>query len=433
MSPGRPQPARIAVVGGGMSGLSCAYELARNGHEVKVLEAQSRVGGRVFTLRNPFGDGLIAEVGAQFLPDNHALPLKYAREFGLELVPLNSSGKPKTLDGTELNLFKSKELIVGIVSKIGGWPSDPRFREAYDELDAISFANFLQQRGVKESEIQQFELSFIGNFGDGVSSISARAAIHQYELQRDRKASYSIAGGNDTLATAFATRLEEQVLLKTVVTAVTQQPGETCVIIQFERADKVEHEKFDYAVLCVPPGPMKRIHFSPSLSPQKTNASARCTSVARIFLEVEKRFWALDAPAMLATQSDPRIRWMIGSALHSQRDILVAYVIGRTARDMLVMNEQSRISWIARQAELAFPEWRPESIRSIFFSWDADPFALGGYAWPGPGEMRIVPELARSEGRIHFAGDHTTYGPGWIQSAMESGLRAAHEISQRLK
>jgi len=44
-----------------------------------------------------------------------------------------------------------------------------------------------------------------------------------------------------------------------------------------------------------------------------------------------------------------------------------------------------------------------------------------------PGTLRLLPVVAAAEGRIHFAGEHTSPWPGWIQGAIHSGLRAARE------
>jgi len=51
-------PKRVIVVDAGLAGLYTAYELDALGHDVTVLEAQTRPGGRVQTLRDPFDDGL---------------------------------------------------------------------------------------------------------------------------------------------------------------------------------------------------------------------------------------------------------------------------------------------------------------------------------------------------------------------------------------
>lgn len=82
---------RVIVVGAGMAGLTAAYELVRAGHDVAVLEARDRVGGRVLTVRDPFTSGLFAEAGAARIPPEHDLTLGYARHVGLELDPFYAS------------------------------------------------------------------------------------------------------------------------------------------------------------------------------------------------------------------------------------------------------------------------------------------------------------------------------------------------------
>ena len=59
-----PQSRKVIVIGAGLSGLVAAYELSKLNFDVRVLEAQSRPGGRVFTLRNFDEPGLHAEAGA---------------------------------------------------------------------------------------------------------------------------------------------------------------------------------------------------------------------------------------------------------------------------------------------------------------------------------------------------------------------------------
>ena len=74
-----------------MAGLVAAYELSKLGHDVTILEARTRPGGRVHTLREPFADGLYAEAGAARIPDTHDLTLKYVKEFALPLEPFYPS------------------------------------------------------------------------------------------------------------------------------------------------------------------------------------------------------------------------------------------------------------------------------------------------------------------------------------------------------
>src|SRR5438270_1491044 len=86
-----PAAKKIIIIGAGMAGLSAAYELTQLGHDVTILEARTRPGGRVQTLRGPFSDGLYAEAGAARIPDNHDLTLKYVKLFVLPLEPMYPS------------------------------------------------------------------------------------------------------------------------------------------------------------------------------------------------------------------------------------------------------------------------------------------------------------------------------------------------------
>src|SRR6267143_6814674 len=81
---------RVVVVGAGLAGLSCAYELRKLGFEVVVLEGQGRAGVRVQTLREGLDPELSAEAGATRIPDTHWMTLAYVREFGLTLEPFKS-------------------------------------------------------------------------------------------------------------------------------------------------------------------------------------------------------------------------------------------------------------------------------------------------------------------------------------------------------
>src|SRR5437667_12258989 len=80
-------PRKVVILGAGLAGLVAAHELTQAGHDVTILEARARPGGRVHTLREPFSDGLHAEAGALFIPNNHHLTLKYANLFKLTLQP----------------------------------------------------------------------------------------------------------------------------------------------------------------------------------------------------------------------------------------------------------------------------------------------------------------------------------------------------------
>ena len=86
---------KVVIIGAGLAGLVAGFELKRQGHEVTILEARKRVGGRIYTLRT-FAPGLYAEAGGMRIPRAHDLTLRYCELFDLQLRPF-VMGNPKGL------------------------------------------------------------------------------------------------------------------------------------------------------------------------------------------------------------------------------------------------------------------------------------------------------------------------------------------------
>jgi len=106
LQPGSGKGVKIIILGGGIAGLTAAYELGKSGYECTVLEARERVGGRNLTLRHgakiemndgtsqvcAFDEGQYFNAGAARLASQHEAILGYCREFGVELeVEVNAN------------------------------------------------------------------------------------------------------------------------------------------------------------------------------------------------------------------------------------------------------------------------------------------------------------------------------------------------------
>ena len=92
---------KALVVGAGLSGLIAGNRIQGAGHEVTILEARSRVGGRVLTLREPFAEGQHADVGAMILYEGQNTILDLCREFGIER--LVEAISPAKFNGPDLS------------------------------------------------------------------------------------------------------------------------------------------------------------------------------------------------------------------------------------------------------------------------------------------------------------------------------------------
>ncbi|KAE9392621.1 FAD/NAD(P)-binding domain-containing protein [Gymnopus androsaceus JB14] len=148
---------KVLIIGAGTSGLCAGYELNKSGFEVEILEASSRVGGRVKTFRDPiFAPGLHGEGGAMRIPSNHFLTMGYINKFGLPLFPFEMENKfiylrglGKTLTYAQFNqMLKSRDptllaLFPGLREEEKGKTCDDLWDEAVAPVYEL-FAKYYQ-------------------------------------------------------------------------------------------------------------------------------------------------------------------------------------------------------------------------------------------------------------------------------------------------
>ncbi|MCX5745807.1 MAG: FAD-dependent oxidoreductase, partial [Proteobacteria bacterium] len=87
----------IAIVGGGIAGLSCAYFLKLAGVRADVFEASMRFGGRMYTQREGL-DGQLCELGGELVDSDHVVMQALAQTLGLQLDDLISETADLTQD-----------------------------------------------------------------------------------------------------------------------------------------------------------------------------------------------------------------------------------------------------------------------------------------------------------------------------------------------
>ena len=103
-------PKKIIIAGAGITGLCCAYELMKAGHDVTVLEASGRTGGHVYTRREGLSDGLYADFGADHITKpGYERFFEYVAEFGLTAIPYpNAEGSEHAYDKDKLKVIGGK-------------------------------------------------------------------------------------------------------------------------------------------------------------------------------------------------------------------------------------------------------------------------------------------------------------------------------------
>jgi monoamine oxidase len=451
-------PQKVAVLGAGLAGLAAAYELTQAGHDVTLLEARTRAGGRVYTLRHPFSDGLYSEAGAIFIPASHELTMKYVKLFALPLDLVSPRdwvflcylrGKriklaegeslewPPELTPAEkqLGYFGMLEQYVGALLTELGDPTAPDWPpEALKKYDRMTFAELLRQQGASPAAVALLRLGFFDLMGDGVDSYSALLLLRDEALRHSSHQYYTIQGGNDLLPKAFAARLAEKI--RYGAPAVKVEHDARGIRVVFLQAGAPQTLTADHLVCTLPFSVLRHLDVSPPFSPEKRRAIKELpyTSVTRVYLQARKRFWGDDGVTGSANTDLP-ITWIRDVTFNQpgSRGILEAYLAGPPARQATAMTESERLRFTLEQMEKVYPGIRENFEGGTSHCWDADEWARGGYAWFKPGQMSaLLPHIARPEGRVHFAGDHTSAWPGWMQGALDSGTRAAQEINAAL-
>jgi len=149
---------------------------------------------------------------------------------------------------------------------------------------------------------------------------------------------------------------------------------------------------------------------------------------------MRKRFWNEEsARGLVVGRTDLPIMAVWDNTVNQPgtRGILQSYTWLKYGRELGAMAEGERIALVLRHMDTVFPGSRENFEGATSYCWDQDPWARGAAAFYKPGqESSLHPHITRPEGRVHFAGEHTSAWPGWMQGALQSGHRVAREISE---
>ena len=448
---------RVIVIGAGIAGLVAAFELRRQGHEVIVLEAQHRVGGRVRTLRN-FAPGLYAEAGAMRIPRVHDLTLAYCDLFGLELRPF-VMGNPRTLvyiNGQRMTVEEADanpdRLPFTLADNERGktWTAlwneaTAEFREQYEkggqeslddllrQYDQYSTREFLVMRGFSEGAL---ELYGVMSFRE--SNMNAAVVEQLREIVGSSfEDMQEIAGGMDLLPRAFYEQLREEVRFGAEVHAIEQDEAQ--VTVHYRGPAGRFSVTGDYAICAIPFSVLRDVEVlnTPfSREKQKAIRELNYNASGKILFQTRHRFWEReDGIVGGTTVTDLPIRRICYPSFSDPNDergtLLASYTWGQDALRWGAMDDEDTIEQALEDVAQIHPSIRTEFEVGAVQNWYDDPYARGAFALFEPEQQsRLQPAIIAVEGRIHFAGEHTSLYHAWIQGALESGIRAAREIHE---
>ncbi len=436
---------RVVVVGGGLAGLACAYELKAVGFQVTLIEARSQVGGRVRTF-DDFIPGKLVEGGAELIGSNHPTWLAYAEKFGLKFLdvsdetelamPVYLAGKLAS-DELSQQLYEEFALATATLNEPAAMmdADEPWNSPQAAKYDNQNLADWIRSLKVSKLAKQLIAVQISSDnaiANERASLLAMLTAIKGGGLEKywsDSEA-YRCQGGNQQLAFKLAEGIgADHIQLKLAVQSITwNSTGATvkCVDGRTFECDDV--------VLALPPSTWSRIAFSPDLPANLNMQNIQMGPATKYLTAVKSRFWLADKLSPYALTDGPIAQtWELTDAQSIALPIagLVAFSGGPSAEACLKFKPEERDAQYAAEFATIYPKFKENFVRSRMMDWPNDPLTFAGYSFPAPNQITSIgPTLQQGLGRLHFCGEHTCYKfVGYMEGALNSGVALARRLT----
>jgi monoamine oxidase len=458
-SPSGARKRRVAVVGAGLAGLSCAYRLHQGGITAAVYEAHpTRVGGRCWTARE-FAEGQIGEHGGEFIDSDHAHIRRLVGELGLKLDDLSKRSDGHSLLYLDGRIRPRSAAYRGYgatlrqlqaVARRTGYArsySSPR-AHAFDRRSAGQW--IAQNVPAGRSRLRELMREYFSEeFGLDAGRLTATDLLYLAEgpANGEEPASsdpsderFHVRGGNDLIVDGLAKRLPEGSLhLGAPLTALWRRDGGSYGL----RFDGVTDDVVaDRVVLAIPYTTLREVDLSRSGFRKRKLRCIRELGMgtnAKVILQFRtrpERFGNWNGE--LVTDRPFLDTWQSSLGQSGRAGLITVYSGGRVGAGYPGHPPHAPAPPDVVRETLAALERAVPGIardfngRAWLDNWSADPWTHGSYAAFLPGQYTEFYGVIKSpEGGVHFAGEQTSDAyQGFLEGAVASGERCAHEILQ---
>lgn len=476
---------KVIVLGAGLAGMTAAYELGKLGYDCTVLEARSRSGGRVWTIRggttetemdnatlrpsqtSKFESGLYFNGGAARIPHHHQLTLQYCRELGVPLEMFNGNNEAAYLfhDGGTGPLANKRMRIKEYHNDMRGYTTELLAKSldqgALDQQltkeDVEKLVDFLKNEGdlnaahlYKGTNRRGYKTDAAPGAGSTPGDMTdpygltdlLRSGFMQpvfynvgdyvYEQQTTLM---QPVGGMDAIPKALEKKLAGKILFNAPVKELRKT--ETGVRVVYEKDGKPVEAVAEFCVCTLPLPVLKKLNSDLSGTMKRATDFIPYINTGKIGLQFKRRFWEEDDyiyGGISRTNLDINQIWYPSFGFQGKKGVLIGYYnFYSRAEAVGAMSIAEREKLALAQGTKIHPQYPAEFDNSFSLAWQRIPYSEGGWAtYDDATRRKYYPALLEPDGNIYFAGEHTTYLTAWMAGAFTSARRTVEALHARV-
>jgi monoamine oxidase len=466
----RPPTVNVAIVGGGIAGLTCADALRAAGVDATLYEARDRLGGRIWSMGGAFlgpveFPGQVVERGGEFIDTTHLTMKAYAQEFDLALEDVEKAWLPGGdtffFDGArvpeEVVVDEFRVLVDAMrpdLAHLSAEVTAEFFTEFDRQLDLTDLATYLDAKDVGGVARAAINVAYTTEYGCEISELSSLAFLFFIHIDKRSKFTpfgvfsderFHVLGGNEQIPQRIGERLSGPIELEARLVAARKR-ADGWLELTFDRAGRTVTAVHQAVVLALPFTMLREVALDDSLDlpPEKRFAIDNFVlgTNAKMNVGFEGRFW-FNANSSGETWSDlpnHQLTWEVNPSRATDRHAVIVDYSGGERGAALNPNkvQQEAALWLADLDRIlpgalaAATRDDQNRLLAHMQHWPSDPFIEGSYTCNPPGYFTtILGHEATPVGNLYFAGEHTDFfyeWQGFMEGAANSGIRAASEV-----
>jgi monoamine oxidase len=419
----------VLIIGAGAAGLAAAYELSLINKKLIVLEAENRVGGRIYSIKDErFGQTI--EAGAEFIHGELPVTLRLLEKAGLQWY--TAKGKMWQVENGEI---KKNEFLVNwneVIKRLKALKNDMPISELLEK----------EFTGEENKELKESVRKFVEGY-DAADTTRASSFALREEWENDDNMEKRVNNGYAGLMSFLVTEVKNRgndILLSRPVKQITWQKGKAEVITSTNEifiASKI--------LITIPLGVWQveneegSISFTPDLA-EKKNAATKMGygGVLKLNLQFKNQFWEEETPNTFPNAffifSDASLpTWWTQEPV--KNGLLTGWIAGPAALQLKQAAEQEIYTMAIDSLAYLFGVDRnfveDKLVGYYITNWTADPFTRGAYSYATLDTTWAKEVLARPvKQTLYFAGEALYKGveAGTVEGALASGIEMARQM-----